>query len=428
MALKNDTRLEPHEIKKLSQYASDAVNNQDNELDGVEFTYNIEEYELDNNVGKPSFKKLIPENMPYPIWVRDVFFKEFVWLPDAEIQATLLSLLAFQNSMVVPRDTIFPHWYLLSDVEGSGKSVTAKWIGNHYPNEFYLYLPEDISFGGLRNAMDSVCKYGQPTFVLLDNFNPESTLKRIGAGYSRLLKNTRSESTTYIANSEGKGSIEFASHSTRVFTSIFKLGNTGIAGSELKSRCLHAKFEPSEGRLKQNIRAFDWSDCRREYFKIWSNPQRSNQIFKSALMQLEAHPNPPLADRQWQLSIVPIAVGLMTDIFHSLDEGIEFFEQYWKWWRIQTVGGSSPISLLLDEYWANVILPRIEKEIKIRGKDSKYLQAAYQVPLVNIRKYIRDSGTSSKVPDSAILDYAATKGFKPKVLGGKIILVGEPES
>jgi hypothetical protein len=421
-----DSSLELKEKKELGNILNGLIEKKENELDLGELSYNIESYELDNNNGKPSASELIG-GTPYPIWVQDVFFKDFVWLPDREIQATMATLLTFQNSMVVPNATVLPHWYFLSNKEGSGKSITAKWIGNHYPEPLFLYLPEDISFGGLRNSMDSVCKHGYPCLTLLDNFNPESTIKRIGAGYSRLLKNTREESRTYIGSSEGKGNIDFNCHSSKIFTSIFKLGSTGSSGSELRSRCLHLKFEPSEGRLNKNINAYDWSICKQLYHNIWSDPQKSNNVFKKSVMNLESFKSPPLNDRQWQLSIVPIAVGVHIGLFENIDEGIDFLCNYWDWWRLQVVGGSQPTAQLLEEYWEKNIPTLLRKEVRLRGEDNPRLAASFYIPISEIKDFIKQSGLSTVGLnlDATIIDFAKSRQWKSKIIRGKIILAPE---
>ena len=349
-------------------------------------------YDRDDSSFLPSFTTLYEKGMDYLSFLREIYFKEFVKLPDEDIQVPVLISSFFLNSMAIPNRCRLPLIYLYSPKENSGKSTLMFHFGHHYHPKFKLYFGVEVTGAGLRNNLHPIAVLDQPCLVMLDNYHSEETKKKLGAtGWAIMLKYTREEAQrNIIGNVDGEYD-EFNSHALKVVSSVTALGHSTESGSEIRSRCINFFCEPFQG-LTKSVDSYNWDNCQREYFDVWGDPDKANKIYKQGILKELLQKNSKevgIYNRQWLLSISVISVGVFAGVWTSIDAGISAMRDYWDWESGKRIVKMSPLESWITDYALRLHPKMVEDErIKKEGTLLTILLAPDFIRLSELYDYL----------------------------------------
>ena len=363
----DDPSLSDEEITQLEQLIKDKEDvlisttskrkKKTDELEGVvsrPILFDSRLYDRNTEEDKPSYEILLETEMDYNSFLKEIFYQEFIKLPEPEIQVPLCMAIGYLNSMVVPDTVSFPMIYVYSPEEESGKSQLAYHWGDYYHPDYRIFFRDDSTGAGLRNRLTPVANLDQPCIAVLDNFNARTTKERLGnIGWASLLCYNRLESQSQlVADTEG-GVVQFNTHCLKVFTSITPLGNTVESSSELKSRCVRIYANKHREGVNLFRQAYNWNGLQKIYFDIWGDPDRCNRIYKKGLLKellQKSHKDLPFYNRKWQISIPIIASGVFAGVWPDLNSAIKHMAIYWEWEGDKKSNKMSPLETIIELY------------------------------------------------------------------------------
>lgn len=373
-------------------------------------------YIITDNKALPSYKSLLG-NLSYLDWLRTEFIGKFVHLPEPDIQSKIYITMLFINSKVIPDNTALGKYYIYSKQPDSGKSTLARFASYHYPKERIAWLPPDITPGGLRGELDKACGSNQPAFCWFDNWQPNISLPRIGYAWGRLVAYTKAESKVSISSGQGKEMIDFHTHGLHCFTSIWPFDNKT---KELKSRSFILFAEPSPIALL-SLDHYDWSGLPWEYFNIWGDYDKINSEFSRIFTDCLYHQPKHIKNRQWQITIYPMAIGVYLGLFSSITEAELFYAKYWAWVdESMPANKAQPLELLIEEYCTRIHAEECEKEyLRLDGINVDWIPN--RIFLNNIYKWLSTMTTVSRGPhnDQKISDIMDALGWRSSMYRNK---------
>ena len=333
------------------------------------------------------------ENMTINEFLKEIFYEEFIRLPDPEIQVPICMAISYLNSMTVPDTVSFPMVYIYSPQEESGKSQLAYHWSDFYHPSYRVLFRDDITGAGIRNCLTPVANLDQPTIAVIDNFHASKTKERLNAiGWASLMAYNRIESQAQkVADTEG-GIVEFNTHCLKVFTSITPLGNTVEQSSELKSRCLRIYASKEKMGINQFRQAYNWKELQEHYYQLWADPDRCNRVFKKGLIKdllQKSHKDLPFYNRKWQISIPLIASGVYAGVWSNIDQAIKHIGLYWEWESDKKSNKMLPletiITLYCTEHHPKLVANHLEEIADTRRTQKLFYD---RIKLVDIYDYL----------------------------------------
>ncbi|MBR8833121.1 MAG: SDR family oxidoreductase [Stigonema ocellatum SAG 48.90 = DSM 106950] len=306
--------------------------------------------------------------LEYPQWFIKEYLPRFHPLPEPDIQNKIATCFALINCRaVLSKKMKLPIPYFLG-LRGSGKTELGKAIAEQYLQNTTIEIRPDTTGAAMRNALDDIALSGEPCFALFDNFNPNPgySIEKIGIHYALLLANSEDSSISRIVGSEetGKKSV-YKTYGYKILTSAFDLRS--IAREEAKEilrRTWTLMFKAANVQERRSM--FDTQGMKDGYLGVWSNPVTVREDYgkvlgKLARMRSDKYDLPPSA---WEILVVPIAVGVFTKVFTTVDDGINTFVQHYKWVDSRAKKHTvSRVDIILTDY--------VLGELKERGEEAR---------------------------------------------------------
>lgn len=367
------------------------------------------DYNFQLNIDKlDGIAELNKDNLPYPIWYRDIYLPRFHPMPQPDIQYPLVTVLSLINSKAVLNDyTKLCHPYFLGS-RGSGKSNLADQFKQHYDPAYSIEIRPNWTGTSIRDELDSRFGDGEPAIAIFDNFNPDQSLARLASHYDLILANDKKSSISRIsAKTSDVVKSEYITYCYKVFTSVFDLDScTAIEAREIGRRCITLLFQTSEP--EDSKEAYSWEGMQHEYNKIWGyNALPSlNNIYCKTLHELNSiKPSKlPIKGSNWELCKVPIAVGVYTGIFKDIQHGISHFKDYFDWFpTAKSSSVKDSLALAVQEY-ITIEHPRKVAEDKYMSQYVAPKYSADKIDMADIKKYIEEiTGHSVQKRDQTVI-------------------------
>ena len=352
-------------------------------------------YDRNADEDKPSYQLLMKPNMDLNTFLKEIFYKDFVKLPEPQIQIPICMAIGYLNSMAIPDTLSMPMVYIYSPEAGSGKSQLAYHWGDYYHPYYRLLFRDDTTGASLRNKLTPVANLDQPTISIIDNYHASRTKERLGiVGWASFMANNRMESNSQIvADTEG-GIVSFNTHSLKVFTSITPLGNVVEQSSELKSRCIRIYANKDKQGINQFRTSYNWDGLQKEYHSVWGDPDRTNRIFKKGLVKdlLQMSPRSlPFHNREWQISVMLMSSGVYAGVWKDLNEAINHMALYWEWESGKKNNKMSPLENIITNY-ALEVHPRLVKDHLDNIEGTRREQRLFEnlIRLADVYKYLKE--------------------------------------
>ena len=363
LVLDTIARKEDELIKSTPKRSKKQENEETNQ--SIVKIFKSELYDRNADEDKPGYQILMGPGMSLNEFLKEIFYKEFIKLPEPDIQVAICMAVGYLNSMTIPDTVNMPMVYIYSPEAGSGKSQLAYHWGDYYHPRYRLMFRDDITGAGLRNSITPIAVLDQPMVCIVDNYHASRTKERMGVvGWASFMANTRVESNSQVvADTEG-GVVSFNTHSLKIFTSITPLGNTVEQSSELKSRCIRIYANKEKGGINLFRTSYNWEGLQKEYLNIWGDPDACNRVFKKGLIKdlLQRDPKTlPFHNREWQISIPLMASGVFAGVWSNLDQAISHLADYWEWESGKKSNKMSPLESVISNYISEVH-PRLVKE------------------------------------------------------------------
>lgn len=358
-------------------------------------------------------KHFNPSNLPHPIWYRDVYLKKFHPVPNPEVQHPIMTALAFLNCNAVLEDSDgealnhLPVGYFVG-VPGSGKTSFAKQISKNYPKDLRTLSLVGDTGTSIRDLLHQHFGDGDPGIFIYDNFNPSQNFKSLGRHYGLILSNIREDAKSSVSIRGKKDDDDvtpedgvYNTYCFKIMTSIFDLEKAQEQEArEILRRLITICFVPAFP--EENIKGYNWKSLEEEYVKIWSDLKSLDEGYWQHLGDLMRVP-PKSIDFPdpsfWEITQVPIAVGVHLGIWDSIWEGINHFSEYFRVLndlKKNTVKDALVVftEQFIEKYWVNLCrenkdnIAGIEYDVdKIYIKDLlKYLNDKDIKPTVNDKR------------------------------------------
>lgn len=277
-----------------------------------------------------------PDGLPFAIWFKDVYLPKFHPMPMGYLQYPILTATALINPNAVLQNeegewiNKLVYGYFLG-LRGSGKSTLARQILKLYPK--HLRLETDVSFTGasMRDDLSPMCKRNKPAIMLYDNLNPAESYRALGRHYNLFLQNEKAHCISKISGGgENNEETEFHFYCMKLVTSIFDLEfDKDPKSGEILRRFLVFCFEKASP--DESYSGYSWSEFEDHYYQIWTDTPKISEVYFPTLLELESM-SPKHAKgidpAMWDLIKMPIATGVMLDIWSNVWEAIGTFEHY----------------------------------------------------------------------------------------------------
>ncbi len=341
------SRLE--EIKNENQ-------NESNDADDFVFKYDYSSYSQNFD----SWEVLNPDNLPYPLALRDIILPSFHPLPEPSIQNDIVSISCLINTIALPplgvncaMETPLSNLYI-QGVPGSGKTQLAHLMERHYPARAVASVKGDTSGGALIESFHDACfvRDGdgknpilRPALGILENFYADN-IKRWGNYAVALLATERKDAKSRRGGSDGQ---IYYSWLFKIFTSIHPLESTSERASELARRTLKV-FCEKDVPLR-STGSFDWRSQISHYVKIWNPYDVQNRFFPVlAEVMSKADNETTIPPHYYPPSKLYLAVGVYLGIWNDLDEAIAKMTRYWEFIDSHSNVSTDILAQLVTEY------------------------------------------------------------------------------
>lgn len=350
---------------------------------------------------KKGYSHFNPDGKPYAFWLRDFYFPTFHPMPFGETQYPILTVLALLNcnAILYNRDeeaiNHLPIPFCLG-LRGSGKSTSVKQIMKQYPVKYRLWTRPNFTGAAMRDIIHEMCEPGQPSIVCLDNFNPNVSIPALGRHYDLILANNKNDAIAAVSN-RGHEDLpdSYVTYSYKWMTSVFDLAtHKSDEAKEILRRTITLCYQAQTPNEPFN--AYDWSEFEDEYYNIWNNETALNEGYFNHLIELaqlspKLIPYPDAA--QWEITQMPIAIGVHVGIWQNIWEGIEHFAQYFK--QLESMKKSSVkdlLSQLLDQFVLNVFPGKV--------RHNPHLGLSVDdIPINEVKEYLQKNGISISQSD-----------------------------
>lgn len=246
--------------------------------------------------------------------------------------------------------------------QGSGKSTIANLI-NRLHGKQYTFSPTD-TFASIRNALDKMRwtdvqtkEFEEEGCILCwDNISRE-TLLRDNKIYQLLLFGyNRNNDKISIASSDGTNR-EYFVYCPKILSSVEPI-HLDSKFVELRRRLIvipHKPFDKFSFQEKQlykdvdinndriDIDAINWEGIQSKYFDFWSDKANCtlyvyfrNELTKRTKKQFKLPKS--ITGEKWTITVDLIATAMVLQAFDTLQDGVDFFTQYWQYSDTQIYG------------------------------------------------------------------------------------------
>ena len=371
-----------------------------------------------------------PLNLSYPVWFEEQYLPRFHPLPEPEIQNKIVTCFALLNCRaVLSKKMKIPMPYFLG-LRGSGKTEVAMGIAAQYLLGTTTEIRPDTTGAAMRNALDEIGIAREPCLAVFDNFNPSGgySIDKMGIHYALMLANCEEQSVSRIVGDSDNGKKStYHTYGYKIITSAFDLRS--VAREEAKEilrrtwTVMCKASNPSERRTM-----FDCQGMKDGYLSVWGDGAKVRSEYGSILAKLarmksDKYDLPPSA---WEILVVPIAVGVFTGVFGSIDEGIESFIDHLayvdKKSRKHTV---SKIDIILTEYVQGELKERAEAALKDDYSALVDQRAYSHIKERDLRSYIQKvtEQSISRQWDDDILFLMSDWGYFLRKIGTEMYFV-----
>lgn len=348
-------------------------------------------------------EKFNKDNLPYPLFFRDVYLPKFHPMPYSEIQYPIVASLALINcnAVLMSGSTALQTlpMVICLGLRGSGKTELAKAIMRHYNPKHRVFTTVADTGAGIRDQINEALGDGSTGVICLDNFNPSKSIQALGRNYAILICDRKGESTIRISN---RGNEEeenaFEIYGLKILTTIFDLDSDSHEESkEILRRSITLCFKGASP--EEPLYAYSWERMQIEYYRLWTNYDAMRTNYFPILQEL-AQLSPKLVSipdpAYWQMIQLPIATGVYTGIWDNIFDGINAFSEYYA--KLPEMKKSSVKDLftsVIDQY-VNFYYP---KHCDANNKNGIIEMDVNRIDLKELREYINKQGLSVSQKD-----------------------------
>lgn len=294
--------------------------------------------------------------------------RESTILPYADIQVPLICAYTLIPSAMA---TIVPVLFLWGS-EGSGKSSLGSLICGVHNTSIIgaatTYAAVRTEVNNQRWLYPQYCQGEQNYCLVFDNVNRE-TLQNENL-YTFFL-NGYNRKTDVISISSGTGTnTSFRVFGTKVISSIYPLfaqsryaelnRRTMVVKCKKIEKMSLAELQLSNPQDKTNITnrfdpdAWDLSILNQEFKSLWeteSNLIEYSSVKRELSRRKKSFTIPAIIDgTKWTVAVDLIATGIVTGIWQSIEEAVEFIASYWHWHKLNVMSEHGATYKILQDF------------------------------------------------------------------------------